>query len=74
MIETAAIQKRVIRALVFAQILGGIGLGATVSVGALLASDVSGSPAWSGMAATMSTLGAALIAVPLARAAQARGR
>ena len=74
MIETQAIQKRVIRALVSAQILGGIGLGATVSVGALLASDVSGSPAWSGMAATMSTLGAALIAVPLARAAQARGR
>jgi MFS family permease len=73
-IETEPIQKRVIRALVLAQILGGIGLGATVSVGALLASDVSGSPAWSGMAATMSTLGAALIAVPLARAAQARGR
>ncbi|MBB5632512.1 MFS family permease [Cryobacterium mesophilum] len=74
MIETAVIQKRVVRALVVAQILGGIGLGATVSVGALLASDVSGSPAWSGMAATMSTLGAALIAVPLARAAQAKGR
>ncbi len=60
--------------LLVAQILGGIGLGATVSVGALLASEVSGSPAWSGMAATMSTLGAALIAVPLARSAQARGR
>lgn len=74
MIETERIQKTVIRALVIAQILGGIGLGATVSVGALLASEVSGSPAWSGMAATMSTLGAALIAVPLARAAQARGR
>lgn len=74
MIETVDLQKRVVRALVVAQILGGIGLGATVSVGALLASDVSGSPAWSGMAATMSTLGAAIIAVPLARAAQARGR
>lgn len=72
--ETEALQKRVIRMLVAAQILGGIGLGATVSVGALLAADVSGSDAWSGMAATMSTLGAALIAVPLARAAQARGR
>ncbi len=69
-----SVQRRVVRVLVFAQILGGIGLGATVSVGALLASEVSGSPAWSGMAATMSTLGAALIAVPLARAAQARGR
>lgn len=74
MIETEAIQKRVVRTLIFAQILGGIGLGATVSVGALLAAEVSGSPAWSGMAATMSTLGAALIAVPLARAAQANGR
>jgi MFS family permease len=72
--ETEALQKRVVRTLVFAQILGGIGLGATVSVGALLASEVSGSPAWSGMAATMSTLGAALIAVPLARTAVARGR
>ncbi len=72
--ETEALQKRVIRALVAAQILGGIGLGATVSVGALLASEVSGSPAWSGMAATMSTLGAALIAVPLARTAVSEGR
>ncbi len=72
--ETEALQKRVIRVLVSAQILGGIGLGATVSVGALLAAEVSGSPAWSGMAATMSTLGAALIAVPLARSAQAKGR
>lgn len=74
MIETAVIQRKVVRVLVSAQILGGVGLGATVSVGALLASEVSGSPAWSGMAATMSTLGAALIAVPLARAAQTRGR
>ncbi|MEO7146936.1 MAG: MFS transporter [Terrimesophilobacter sp.] len=73
-VHTADIQRRVIRVLLAAQILGGIGLGATVSVGALLASEVSGSPAWSGMAATMSTLGAALIAVPLARSAQARGR
>jgi MFS family permease len=72
--DTATLQRRVVRMLIFAQILGGIGLGATVSVGALLAADVSGSPAWSGMAATMSTLGAALLAVPLARAAAARGR
>ncbi|WP_460465205.1 MFS transporter [Arthrobacter pigmenti] len=54
--------------------MGGIGLGATLSLGALLAADISGSNAWSGMAATMSTLGAAAIAVPLARLARARGR
>ena len=74
MTDAQAIQRKVVRALISGQILGGIGVGATVSVGALLAAQVSGSPAWSGMAATMSTLGAALLAVPLARAAQARGR
>ncbi|MBW4032104.1 MAG: MFS transporter [Acidobacteria bacterium] len=49
-------------------------MGATLSLGALLAAQLSGSSAWSGMAATMSTLGAALVAVPLARLAQSRGR
>ncbi|HET7415096.1 MAG TPA: MFS transporter [Arthrobacter sp.] len=68
------LQRRVIKVLLTGQILGGIGLGATLSLGALLAAEISGSNAWSGMAATMSTLGAALIAVPLARLARARGR
>ncbi len=68
------LQKRVVRVLITGQILGGIGMGATLSLGALLAAELSGSSAWSGMAATMSTLGAAIVAVPLARLAQARGR
>ena len=67
-------QRRVIRILVVAQILGGIGAGATLSLGALLAAETSGSSAWSGMAATMATLGAAAAAVPLATLAQRRGR
>lgn len=70
----APLQRRVVRVLVAGQILGGIGMGATLSLGALLAAQLSGSSAWSGMAATMSTLGAALVAVPLARLAQSRGR
>ena len=70
----ATLQRRVVGVLVAGQILGGIGMGATLSLGALLAAQVSGSSAWSGMAATMSTLGAALVAVPLARLAQSRGR
>ncbi|WP_369831260.1 hypothetical protein [Cryobacterium sp. Y50] len=69
-----ALQQRVVRVLIAGQILGGIGMGATLSLGALLAAELSGSNAWSGMAATMSTLGAAIVAVPLARLAQARGR
>jgi len=68
------LQHKVVRVLILGQILGGIGMGATLSLGALLAAQLSGSNAWSGMAATMSTLGAALVAVPLARLAQAAGR
>ncbi|WP_318241940.1 MFS transporter [Arthrobacter gallicola] len=67
-------QRRVLSVLVAGQILGGIGMGATLSLGALLAAELSGSAAWSGMAATMSTLGAAAAAVPLARLAEASGR
>src|SRR5680860_1383311 len=58
-VNDSALQKRVVRVLVAGQILGGIGMGATLSLGALLAAELSGSSAWSGMAATMSTLGAA---------------
>lgn len=68
------VQRRVIRVLAAAQILGGIGAGATLSLGALLAAETAGSSAWSGMAATMATLGAAAAAVPLANLAQRKGR
>ncbi|NKX53972.1 MFS transporter [Arthrobacter mobilis] len=67
-------QRRVVGILAAGQVLGGVGMGATLSLGSLLAAAISGSNAFSGMAATMSTLGAALLAVPLARLAQARGR
>ena len=69
-----AIQRRSVALLGAGQILGGLGLGATLSLGAIIAESLSGSPAWSGMAATMSTLGAAVAAIPLARLARARGR
>ena len=72
--EQRSQQRRVVQVLAAGQVLGGLGTGATLSLGALLITDVAGSSAWSGMAATMSTLGAAALAVPLARLAQARGR
>lgn len=74
MIDRQRLQSRILGGLIAGQILGGIGFGAVVSVGAILAAEVSGSDAWSGMASTMSTLGAAVFAIPLARAAEARGR
>ncbi len=68
------LQRRVRRILILGQVMAGLGMGATLSMGAILASRLSGSEAWSGMAATMSTLGAALAAVPLARLAGRFGR
>jgi len=68
------LQKRTVRTLALGQILGGFGLGSTLSIGALLAAELSGTVAWSGAAATFSTLGAAVWAIPLARLAFARGR
>lgn len=49
-------------------------MGASLSLGSLLAVQVSGSTLWSGMGATMNTLGAAAFAIPLARLAMRRGR
>lgn len=70
----AALQARTVRTLVIGQVLAGLGQGATGSLGAVLATDVSGSEAWAGAVATASTLGAAGIAIPLARLAEAKGR
>ena len=73
-IDVAALQRKTIRTLTFGQVLSGFGLGSTLSIGALLAADLSGSEAWSGSAATFSTLGAAFSAIPLARLAYRHGR
>jgi MFS family permease len=72
--EFRAIQRRSVALLSTGQVLGGLGLGAGLSLGAIIAASLSGSPAWSGMAATMSTLGAAAASIPLARLARGRGR
>ena len=68
------IQRRTVRVLALGQVLGGFGLGSVLSIGSLLAKDLSGSEAWAGSAATFSTLGSAIWAIPLARLAYAKGR
>ncbi len=72
--ELAKIQARTVRTLAIGQALGGFGFGSTLSVGAIMATELSGSPAWSGAAATLSTLGSAFVAIPLANIAAKRGR
>ncbi len=73
LVDLAVLRRRTLGLLATGQILGGLGTGAALSVGALAANALAGA-SWSGMAATMSTLGAAVLAVPLARLADRRGR
>lgn len=72
--DIQALQRKTVRVLTAGQVLSGFGLGSTLSIGSLLAQDLTGSTAWAGAAATFSTLGAATWAIPLARRAYAKGR
>ncbi|MEY3614564.1 MAG: hypothetical protein RL752_472 [Actinomycetota bacterium] len=72
--QLSRLQERTVKVLAIGQAFGGFGLGATLSVGALMAADLSGTNAWSGAAATLSTLGSATSAIPLANLAYRKGR
>jgi len=72
--DVARIQRRTVGVLAAGQVLGGVAFGSTVSLGALLAADLSGEESLSGFATASVTLGAALCAIPLARLASAQGR
>jgi len=69
----APAQRRIVTTLVVGQVLAGLGMGATLAIGAIIASEIAGE-SLSGAAATGSTLGAAIAAIPLARLAQRWGR
>jgi MFS family permease len=64
----------VLRALVIAQIFGGAGLAAGVSVGALLAEDLLGSTSSAGLPAALFTAGSAGAAATVGRLSQRYGR
>ncbi len=69
-----AAQRRTVRVLIVTQIVGGVGVGAAASIGALLAQSVTNSETFAGIARTSSTLGAAVVGLPLALLAMRRGR
>jgi len=69
-----SLQRRVRTVLMLGQVMAGLGMGATLAVGAIMVGRLAGSDGFSGLAATSATLGAALAAVPLARLAQRKGR
>ena len=73
-VERRFVQRRTLWILGAGQVLGGLAVGAAFSLGSLLMKSVSGSDELAGMSATMSTLGAAIFAFPLAWLAARRGR
>lgn len=70
----ADLQRRTLATLVSTQVLGGLGVGAAISVNAMLAKDVSGVESLAGLAQTAAVLGTALVTLLLARVMDDRGR
>ena len=68
------IQKRTIRTLANAQVLNGVGTTVTVAAGSLLVSSITDSETLAGLAQTSAVLGAAALALPLARLTARGGR
>ena len=60
------LRRRTTGVLVTSQILGGLGVATAVTLSAVLAKEVSGSEALSGLAPTSSVIGSALLSLPLA--------
>ncbi len=70
----ARVQRRTLQVLVAGQVLGGVGLAAGISVGALLARDLLDGDSLTGLPVAIATAGGALAAPPLSRLMSARGR
>ncbi|MET9437483.1 MFS transporter [Streptomyces sp. NPDC006551] len=72
--ELPSVRRRIQAVLIASQILGGLGIAIGVALAAVLATDVSGTEALSGLASTAAVAGPALLAMPLAALMAARGR
>ena len=71
---TATHQRKVIRTLSAAQIFIGVGTSGTVAASSLLVTSISKSESLAGLAQTTTVLGAAMMALPLAKLTQIGGR
>ncbi|MFV0407288.1 MAG: MFS transporter [Propioniciclava sp.] len=72
--SAAAVQRRTLVVLSIAQVIGTIGIGVAPSIGVLLAGQITENEAWAGLARSLSTLGAALVGLPLGSFAARHGR
>ena len=73
-LDIAIQQRKVIRTLSTAQILVGVGTSGTAAAGSLLVTSISKSESLAGLTQTMGVLGAAIMALPLAKLTQIGGR
>jgi len=72
--SNSALQERTVKVLATAQVLNGVGVAGTVAAGSLLVASITNSETLSGLAQTSSVLGAAALALPLARLTGRGGR
>ncbi|MFF9348508.1 MFS transporter [Streptomyces sp. NPDC014734] len=72
--ELPALRRRTSAVLMASQILGGLGVPIGIALAPVLATEVSGSEALSGLAPTASVAGTALLSLPLAALMTSRGR
>jgi MFS family permease len=68
------LQRKTLKTLTAAQISAGVGTAGTVAAGSLLVASITGSEELAGLAQTFSVLGAAALAIPLARLTSSGGR
>ncbi|MEU6710368.1 MFS transporter [Nonomuraea sp. NPDC046802] len=69
-----SIQRRTLAVLSAAQIVGGVGVAVGLALSSVVVDELSGSTVISGFAGTATVLGAALLALPTARASSSGGR
>ena len=68
------LQEKTVKVLATAQVLNGVGVAGTVAAGSLLVASITDSESLAGLAQTSSVLGAAALALPLARLTARGGR
>ncbi|UOY01609.1 MFS transporter [Blastococcus sp. PRF04-17] len=73
-VDAVAVQRRTVGVLSAGVALGGLGVTVGITVGGLLARDVAGTDSAAGLGTTAGVLGAAFLAVPLARISDRGGR
>lgn len=72
--ELPDVQRRIVGTLMASQIFGGVGVASGIAVASVIAAEISGNDALSGLANTSQVLGGALLTIPIVSLMARRGR